>query len=342
MRFMRIAFFSSHGFERDAFTVANAQFNHTLQFLEPRLTDETVSLASGCDAVCAFVGDKLTQSVLEKLHASGVRLVLLRSAGFDNVDLATAERLSIPVLRVPAYSPYAVAEHAFALLLGLVRKIPQARARVREGNFLLDRLVGFDLNGKTFGIVGTGRIGLAAARIARGFGCRVLAYDLVADPALAREFGFTWAPLDSLLVESDVISLHVPATKDTQHLIDARALGLMKRNAILVNTSRGSLVDTAALVTALRQGRIKGAALDVYEGEAAYFFTDQTGAVLPDELLMWLTNMPNVLITAHQGFLTEEALSNIATTTLNNATEFATGSALTNAVTSGAARPPRT
>lgn len=338
---MRIAFFSAHGFERDAFNTANAQFNHSLQFLEARLTEETASLARGCDAVCAFVSDRLTSAVLEKLHAEKVRVVLLRSAGFDNVDLAAADRLGIPVLRVPAYSPYAVAEHAFALLLGLIRKIPQARARVREGNFLLDRLVGFDLNGKTFGIVGTGRIGLAAARIARGFGCRVLAHDVVADEALAREFGFTWAPLDTLLAESDVVSLHVPATKDTHHLIGVRALGLMKKSAILVNTSRGSLVDTAALVTALRQGRIKGAALDVYEGEAAYFFTDQSGAVLPDELLMWLTNMPNVLITAHQGFLTEEALSNIATTTLSNATEFATGATSSNAVTSGAPRPPR-
>ncbi|PZR03813.1 MAG: hydroxyacid dehydrogenase [Archangium gephyra] len=339
---MRIAFFSAHGFERDAFNTANAQFNHVLHYLEARLTEETAALASGCDAVCAFVSDRLSAPVLERLHAGGVRLVLLRSAGFDNVDLATAERLGLPVLRVPAYSPYAVAEHAFALLLGLIRKIPQARARVREANFLLDGLVGFDLHGKTFGIVGTGRIGLAAARIARGFGCRVLAYDQVTDEALAREFGFTWAPLDTLWAESDVVSLHVPATTATHHLVDARALGLMKRSAILVNTSRGALVDTAALVTALRQGRIKGAALDVYEGEAAYFFTDKSGAVLPDELLMWLTNMPNVLITAHQGFLTDEALSNIAVATLSNATEFATGAKLTNAVTSGAPRPPRT
>lgn len=334
---MRIAFFSTHGFERDAFTAANQSFGHALHFLEPRLTEETAALASGFDAVCAFVSDRLNQRALETLHAGGVRVVLLRSAGFDNVDLPCAERLGMPVLRVPAYSPYAVAEHAFALLLGLIRKIPQARARVREGNFLLDRLVGFDLHGKTFGVVGTGRIGLAAASIAKGFGCRVLAYDV----APAEVEGVRYVPLSTLLAESDVVSLHVPASKATHHLINATTLAAMKRTAILVNTSRGALVDTAALVSALREGRLRGAALDVYEGEAAYFFTDQSGAVLPDELLMWLTNMPNVLSTAHQGFLTEEALANIATTTLNNATGFATGATLINAVGADAPRPPR-
>ncbi len=338
---MKIAFFSSHGFERTAFEEANRTGGHVVSFLEARLTEQTAALARGHEAVCAFVGDVLSSGVLRLLKDAGVRAVLLRSAGFNHVDLPAAAELGLVVLRVPAYSPHAIAEHAFALLLALVRRIPRAHARVHDGNFSLDGLVGFDLHGKTFGVVGTGKIGANAARIARGFGCRVLAHDLAQDDALRRELSLEYVGLDRLLAESDVVSLHAPLTATTRHLIDRAALAKMRPGAILVNTSRGGLLDTAALVEALKSGQLGGAALDVYEGEDGIFFRDLSGSVLQDDLLVRLLALPNVVVTAHQAFLTREALGNIAETTLLNATAVERGEPLLNQVGLDAVAPPR-
>jgi D-lactate dehydrogenase len=338
---MRITFFSTQGFERKPFEKASEAFRHSLHFLEARLTGETCALAAGSEAVCVFVCDRVDAAVLQSLQRSGTRVLLLRSAGFDHVDMIAAAQLELPVLRVPAYSPHAVAEHAFALLLGLIRRIPRAHARVRDGNFSLDKLVGFELCAKTFGVIGTGRIGRAAATIARGFGCRVIAYDVRPDEELARELGVRYVSLDELLAESDIVSLHAPLTPQSRHIIDAAGLRKMKPSCILINTSRGALIDTAALVEALKAGRLGGAALDVYEGEGGLFFRDRSGEVIADELLMWLNSLHNVLITAHQGFLTDEALEQIAATTLANATDFESGGALLNRVVLGSPDPPK-
>lgn len=338
---MRITFFSTQAFERAHFEAANAEHRHQLHFLDARLSAETCALAAGSEAVCVFVSDRVDALVLQSIQRAGTRLVLLRSAGFDHVDMVAAAQLGIPVLRVPGYSPHAVAEHAFALLLGLVRRIPRAYARVRDGNFSLNGLVGFELCGKTFGVIGTGRIGRAAAGIARGFGCRVLAYDLQPDDELARALDVKYVALDELLGESDIVSLHAPLTPQSHHIIDAARLRTMKPGCILINTGRGALIDTPALVDALKAGRLGGAALDVYEGEGELFFRDRSGEVITDELLMWLNSLPNVLVTAHQGFLTEEALANISATTLANATDFETGAALANRVQLGDPNPPK-
>jgi len=322
---MKVAFFDTHLYERDSFSAANAAAGHALTFLEPRLTQQTVPLAAGHDAVCAFVNDRLDAGVLERLAGLGVRLVALRSAGYNHVDLAAAARLGLPVVRVPEYSPHAVAEHAVALLLALVRKLPRAHARVREWNFSLDGLVGFDLHGKTVGVVGTGKIGRVAARIFRGFGCRVLAYDLARDAALEQELGLAYAGLDLLYRDSDVLTLHVPLTPATHHLVDARALALMRPGVVLINTGRGALIDSRALIDALKSGHVGGAGLDVYEEEEGIFFRDLSSKVLQDDVLARLLTFPNVLVTSHQAFLTREALANIAATTLENLSAFAAG-----------------
>lgn len=327
---MRLAFFDTHRFDRAAFEDANADFGHQLTFLEPRLTPGTASLAQGHDAVCAFVNDTLDATCLQALASVGVRLIALRSAGFNHVDLPAAERLGLPVVRVPEYSPHAVAEHTLALLLTLVRKTHRAHARVREGNFSLDGLVGFDLHGKTVGLVGLGKIGTAAARIFRGFGCRVLAHDLRADEALARELSLTYVPLEALWQASDIISLHVPLTPQTRHLVDAAAFAQMKEGVVLLNTGRGALVDSRALIEALKHGKVGAAGLDVYEEEEGLFFKDLSEQVLQDDVLARLLTFPNVLITAHQAFLTREALHAIAATTLQSLTSFERGEPLVN------------
>jgi D-lactate dehydrogenase len=325
---MKTAVFDTHTYERDAFTAANAAYGHDLTFFEPRLVAATASLAAGFPAVCAFVNDRLDRTTLTMLQAGGTRLVALRSAGFNHVDLDTAAGLGIAVVRVPAYSPHAVAEHAVALMLTLNRKTHRAFNRVREGNFELDGLVGYDLFGKTIGIVGTGRIGSALAAIMCGFGCRVVAADVRPDDALARRLALSYTDLDTLYAESDVISLHVPLTPATHHMIDAAALQRMTRGVVLINTSRGALLDTRALVAALKTGHIGAAGLDVYEEEEGVFFRNLSDQVLQDDVLARLLTFPNVLITSHQGFLTREALSNIATTTLDNIQAFeATGTA---------------
>jgi D-lactate dehydrogenase len=329
---MKIALFDTHTYDRDSFEAANADFGHELSFFEPRLTLETAPLARGREVVCSFVNDKLQEGALEILHGVGIRLIALRSAGYNHVDLVAAARLGIPVVRVPEYSPHAVAEHAVALVLTLDRKIHRAYARVREWNFSLDGLVGFDLHGKTIGIIGTGRIGQAAARIFRGFGCRVLVYDLRPDPVFTSQVGVEYVELPALYRESDVISLHVPLTPSTQHMIDAAALASMKRGVFLINTGRGALIDSRALIDALKRGQLGAAGLDVYEEEEGIFFEDLSNRVLQDDVLARLLSFPNVLITSHQAFLTREALASIARVTLENVTAFARGEPLRNSV----------
>lgn len=329
---MRVAMFDTHRFDRHAFERANAGFGHELHFLEPRLTRETAMLASGVGAVCSFVNDRLDEAALTVLCNQGVRLVALRSAGFNHVDLAAAASLGLTVVRVPAYSPYAVAEHAVALLLALNRHIHRAYNRVREANFSLDGLVGTDLHGKTVGVVGTGRIGAVMLRIMHGFGCRLLGCDVKQDAALMTDLAVRYVSLDALLSESDIISLHVPLTPETRHLIDARALARTKRGVMIINTGRGALIDTHALVAALKRGHIGAAGLDVYEEEEGVFFRDLSDQVLQDDVLARLLTFPNTLITSHQGFLTHEALANIADTTLENIRAFAAGEPLANEV----------
>ncbi len=329
---MRLAVFDTHRYDRDALEKANARFGHALTFFEPRLTLQTAPLAEGFPAVCSFVNDRVDAATLKVLHAGGVRLVAARSAGYNHVDLPEAERLGIRVVRVPEYSPHAVAEHAVALVLSLVRHIPRAFARVRDWNFSLDGLVGFDLAGKTVGIVGTGRIGRVTARIFRGFGCQVLCYDMRPDAAFERELGVRYVPLDGLFADSDVISLHVPLTPGTRHMVDAAALARMKRGVMLINTGRGALIDSRALLGALKAGHIGGAGLDVYEEEEGIFFQDLSGQMLQDDVLARLLTFPNVLVTSHQAFLTHEALANIAETTLASVQAFERGEPLVNEV----------
>ncbi|MBI4486446.1 MAG: 2-hydroxyacid dehydrogenase [Acidobacteria bacterium] len=329
---MRIAMFDTHAFDRDAFAAANERYGFDLTFFEPRMTSATASLAAGFPVVCSFVNDRLDAEALTQLRAGGVRLVALRSAGYNHVDLQVAARLLLPVVRVPDYSPYAVAEHAVALILALNRKIHRAFSRVREANFSLDGLVGFDLHSKTIGVIGTGRIGAVMAGIMRGFGCRVLAFDLQPKQALVDGLQLRYVDMPELYRESDIVSLHVPLTPGTRHLIDAVALTSMKRGVMLINTGRGALVDTRALIDALKQGRIGSAGLDVYEEEEGIFFRNLSDQVLQDDVLARLLTFPNVLITSHQGFLTREALANIADTTLSNVRAFERGGSLVNEV----------
>lgn len=325
-RRFRVAFFDTKPYDRDSFA-PQLEPDLYATWLSPRLDPRTAELASGHQAVCAFVNDDLSADSLERLAQLGVQLIALRCAGFNNVDLAAAERLGLTVVRVPAYSPHAVAEHALALLLTLNRKTHRAFNRVREGNFSLVGLVGSDLYGRTAGVVGLGKIGQCCALLLKGFGMRVLAYDLAPDRAFATQHGLELCDLDTLLGQSDVISLHAPLVPETHHLIDAERLARTKRGVLLINTSRGGLVDAKALIEALKSGHVGGAGLDVYEEESEYFFEDHSGGVINDDLLARLMTFSNVLITSHQAFLTREALDNIASTTLANVRAFASGSA---------------
>lgn len=315
---MRVAVYSTRPYDRDALARANArEQRHRLHFLEPRLDPSTVPLAEGADAVCAFVNDRLDGEVLHALRRLGVRLVALRSAGFNHVDLAAAADLGIAIGRVPEYSPYAVAEYTVALLLALNRKTHRAYARTREGNFALDGLLGFDLHGRTVGVVGTGKIGQCFARIMAGFGCRLLAFDPYPNAAM-EALGARYVPLPELLAGSDIVSLHCPLTPATRHLIGTDALAHIKRGAMLVNTSRGAVVDTPAAIEALKTGQLGGLGLDVYEEEADIFFRDLSDEVIQDDVFARLLTLPNVVVTGHQAFFTEEALAAIAQTTLAN------------------------
>ncbi len=314
-----IRVFSTKPYDRDGFDAANQQLAspHDLVYLDARLEPSTAELAVGADAVCAFVNDDLSAPVLEALSAGGVRVVALRCAGFNNVDLEVATRLGLPIVHVPAYSPNAVAEHTLALILSLNRRIHRAYNRVRDGNFALDGLVGVDLAGKTAGVVGTGRIGAIVARLLWHLRCRVLAVDPFRDEHLL-ELGVEYVDLDRLLAESDIVTLNCPLTPDTHHLIDAGAIGAMRHGAMLVNTGRGALIDTQAAISGLKSGQIGSLALDVYEEEAELFFEDRSEQIIDDDVFSRLLTFPNVLITAHQAFLTREALAAIAETTLSN------------------------
>src|SRR3954447_11607202 len=319
----------------DRVSLENATPNGDVEwrFLDMRLSVETAPLARGARAACVFVNDHADRAALEILHSLGIRHIALRCAGFNAVDLAAAKELGLSVTRVPAYSPYAVAEHAVALLLALNRKIPRASNRVRDANFSLNGLVGFDLHGKTAGVVGTGKIGRVTAQILRGFGMKVLAYDPYPAPEWAKEFGVEYCDPKTLARESSVISLHAPLTPETHHIIRADTLELMKPGTILINVSRGALIDTHALIDALKCGRLGGVGLDVYEEEEGVFFEDLSGQILQDDELARLLTFPNVLITAHQAFLTQEALAEIARVTVANLTAFNTGAAFLDGTT---------
>ncbi len=325
---MRVTVFSTKPYDRRFLEAANTGLRHHLIYLETRLTAETGNLAAGSDAICAFVNDELSAGVLSRLAKDGIRLVALRSAGFNNVDLDAARGEGITVARVPAYSPHAVAEHTAALILTLNRKTHRAYNRVREGNFALEGLLGFDLAGKTAGVVGTGKIGEVVCRILAGFGCAVLAHDLHPNP-VCEELGVRYVPVPELLSSSDIITLHCPLTPATHHLINDASLGVMKRGVMLINTSRGAVIDTRAVVRGLKEGIIGSLGLDVYEEETELFFEDLSSRFISDDLFARLLTFPNVLITGHQAFFTQEALANIAETTLANITAFeSTGRAL--------------
>jgi D-lactate dehydrogenase len=321
---MQIAVFSAKPHDRCFLDAANARAGHALHYLESRLDRHTAALAAGREAVSLFVNDRADAAALAALADGGVRLVTLRSAGYNHVDLEAARALGLTVTHVPDYSPHAVAEHTLALLLSLVRRIPHAYSRVREGNFAIDGLLGFDLHGKTAALVGTGKIGLIVARILRGFGLRVLAYDPRPSPE-AEAAGVIFGPLEEVLGEADIVSLHCPLLPNTRHLINRATLAWMKRGAVLINTSRGGLIDTRAVTEALETGRLAALGLDVYEDEAPLIYDDHSGQGLRDELLSRLIALPNVIVTGHQGFFTREALTAIAAGTMAVLDAFANG-----------------
>ncbi|MFM1935345.1 MAG: hypothetical protein RI990_304 [Planctomycetota bacterium] len=319
---MRISIFSFKPYERPFLDEANGAAGHELHTLDARLSTATAALAHGSPAVSIFVGDDASGPVLRALHAGGTRILALRSAGFNHVDLEEADRLGLVVARVPAYSPYAVAEHAVGLMLTLNRKFHRAYARVREQNFELDGLLGFDMHGKTAGVVGTGKIGEAVCSILRGFGCHVLAFDPIPNPA-CEALGVRYAALPEIFAASDIITLHCPLTPQTRHLIGADAIAAMKPGVMIVNTSRGAVIDTRALIVALKRGHVGSVGLDVYEEEGDLFFRDLSAEAIQDDVFVRLLTFPNVLVTAHQGFFTREACAAIARTTIDNVTGFA-------------------
>ncbi|MDD3886721.1 MAG: 2-hydroxyacid dehydrogenase [Victivallaceae bacterium] len=318
---VRLALFDAKPYDRESFEEANRKFGFKLKFFEHRLEAATVSTAAGCDAVCPFVNGEIDADCVNGLVENGVKLIAMRCAGFNNVDLAAACG-KLPVVRVPAYSPYAVAEYTMGLLLSLDRCIHRAYCRVRENNFSINGFRGFDLHGKTIGIVGTGKIGAVFAELFRGFGVKLVAYDLYPDQELAKELAIEYLPLNELFRRSDVISLHCPLTDKNRHMIDRKSIAKMKKGVIILNTSRGKLIDTKALIDGLKSGRIGGAGLDVYEEETGYFYEDRSLNAIEDDVLARLLSFPNVLVTSHQAFFTDEALGNIAETTLENVRTF--------------------
>ena len=328
---MKVAVFSAKKYDREFLGTANGS-RHELQFLEPRLTVETAGLAAGFGAVCVFVNDRADRPVLAKLASLGIRLLALRCAGYNNVDLKAAAECGFTVVRVPGYSPYAVAEHTVGLILALDRKLHRAYNRVREGNFALDGLLGFDLHEKTAGLIGTGKIGQALAGILSGFGCRLLAFDPVPNEK-CRALGVNYVTLDELFAGSDIISLHCPLTSDNRHLINEETLRKMRDGVMLINTSRGGLLDTLAVIEALKSGKVGYLGLDVYEEEEHIFFEDRSSLIISDDVFSRLLTFPNVIITGHQAFFTREALTAIARTTVANVSAFEQGEAVPNRVT---------
>ena len=328
---MNIAFFSTKKYDQDFFDSTNTDFNHQLTFFETGLNEHTASLTKDFNAVCVFVNDDLNAATIDQLAKNGIQLIALRCAGFNNVDLKAAAEKNIKVVRVPAYSPQAVAEHAVALILTLNRKTHKAYNRVRENNFSLEKLTGFNLYGKTVGVIGTGIIGQCFAKIMLGFGCKVLAYDIKPNEKL-KASGVEYVELEKLLKASDIISLHCPLNEHTHHLIDQNAFEKMKDGAMLINTGRGALIDTSAVVEALKSEKLGYLGIDVYEQESGLFFNDLSETVNKDDDFLRLMSFPNVLITGHQGFFTKEALEQIAQVTLQNLTDFEKGAALENEV----------
>jgi len=328
---MRIACFSTKPYDVDYFERYRDEYGQEITYYEARLNAQTVGLTDGFEGVCVFVNDELTEETIQSIAQRGIRLIALRCAGFNNVDLKAAAAHGIRVVRVPVYSPHAVAEHALAIILTLNRKIHKAYNRVRENNFSLARLLGFDLNGKTVGVIGTGSIGRTFCSVMQGIGCRVVAHDPYPNEAL-QEKGVEYLSTTELFRQSHIISLHCPLTPQTHHIINAEALGEMKKGAMLINTSRGALIDTQAVIGALRRRQLGSLGIDVYEQEEKIFFQDRSEEILEDEQIMQLIAFPNVLITAHQAFFTHEALDKITTITLQNIKDFEEGAELENEI----------
>lgn len=318
---MKIAFFDAKPYDRPSFEKFGGDYGVKFKFFETRLNEDTVELARGYDGVCAFVNDTINADVIDRLNDMGIKILALRCAGFNNVDIKHAQG-KLHVFRVPAYSPYAVAEHAIALLLTSIRRIHKAYIRSRDFNFSLSGLTGFDLHGKTVGVIGTGKIGRVFIDICRGFGMRVLAYDKFPAPDLDNGDTVRYTDLDELFANSDIISLHCPLTDETHHMIDEKAIEKCKKGVVIINTSRGALVDAQALLEGIKSRKVGAACLDVYEEESELFFEDNSGHILEDDILARLISMPNVIVTSHQAFLTEEALENIAETTVRNIVDF--------------------
>lgn len=326
---MKVAIFSTYQYDQEFLRRFNT--GHELSFFTMALNASTAKLADGHTAICIFVNDKVDKNVLEILKAGGVKLIVLRCAGFNNVAVAEASAMGIPVLRVPAYSPEAVAEHSMALILTLNRKTHKAYNRIREGNFSLEKLMGFNLHQRKVAVVGTGNIGAAFCRILSGFGCKISAFDVYPNEAL-KSIGVQYGTLEETLADADVVSLHCPLTEGTKYMINANSLQLFKQGAMLINTSRGGLIDTTAVIEALKTGRLGGLGLDVYEQEGELFFQDLSEGIIQDDLITRLISFPNVLITSHQGFFTQEAMEQIARTTFGNIDAFVNETELTNRV----------
>ena len=322
---MKIAFFDAKNYDKPSFERYAAENDLQIKYYETKLTEDTVNLAQGCDAACVFVNDTVNAAVIDALYECGCRILALRCAGFNNVDMKHASG-KLRVVRVPAYSPYAVAEHAMAMLLTSIRRIHKAYIRTRDFNFSLANMTGFDLYGKTVGVIGTGKIGRVFIDICRGFGMKVLAYD----PYPAEGYGIDYVPLDELFARANIISLHCPLTDDTRYLIRAETIAKMKKGVVIINTSRGALIDSEALLDGIKARHIGAACLDVYEEESDFFFEDFSGHIVEDDTLARLISMPNVIVTSHQAFLTEEALDNIAATTVSNIVSLARTGECTN------------
>jgi D-lactate dehydrogenase len=328
---MKITFYSAQPYDKDFFERHNAQYGFELVYLEAKLDDHTVSLSKGSDAVCVFVHDNVNRKVIQSLAAEGIRIIALRCAGFNNVDLKAASESDVTVVRVPAYSPHAVAEHALAMIMTLNRKTHKAYNRVREQNFSLNGLLGFDLYNKCVGVIGTGNIGQIFCQIMKSIGCKVLASDPLPNPKV-ESLGIPYKSLQDLLRQCDILSLHCPLNENTRHLINEKIIGTMKPGVMLINTSRGGLIDTNAVIRGLKSGQIGALGIDVYEQEENLFFQNLSESIIQDDVIARLMSFPNVLVTAHQGFFTEEALDQIADTTLSNLRSFVLSEPLVNEI----------
>ncbi|MFH1847168.1 MAG: 2-hydroxyacid dehydrogenase [Candidatus Omnitrophota bacterium] len=327
----KIAFFDTKPYDKDFFDAANGDFEFEIKYFKERLNPDTIDLARGFSVVCIFVNDTVSRETAEELNSKGLELIALRCAGYNNVDLRSLYG-NIHAVRVPAYSPYAVAEHALALMMALNRKIHRAYYRIRDNNFSISGLLGFDMNSKIAGVIGTGKIGKILARILCGFGMKVLLYDIMPDKNFSKETGMEYVSIEELYTASDIISLHCPLTADTHYMINEDSISKMKKGVMIINTGRGALIDTKALISALKDNKVGYAGLDVYEEESEYFFEDFSDSFIKDDILARLITFPNVIVTSHQGFFTKEALQNIANTTLTNISDYFSGEYLENEI----------